>query len=62
MPCMCGADDCPKCFPSNFSRIGGKLMYTAEMSDEEFADAIQVAMENEHDAFLEQQYEREAYE
>jgi hypothetical protein len=35
MPCMCGADDCPRCFPNNFSRIGGRRVYTAEMTEEE---------------------------
>ena len=55
MPCMCGADDCPRCFPGNFSRIGSKQVYTAEMSDEEFADALQGAAENEQTLFIDDQ-------
>jgi len=35
MPCGCGATDCPSCYPHNFSRIEGRLVYTAEMNEEE---------------------------
>jgi hypothetical protein len=32
--CMCGADDCPRCFPSNF-RHG---FYIGDMDDQEMQD------------------------
>jgi hypothetical protein len=32
--CMCGADDCPRCYPSNF-RHG---RYVGDMDDEELQD------------------------
>jgi hypothetical protein len=29
-PCLCGAPDCPQCFPGNFTRIGGRLVYNED--------------------------------
>ena len=55
MPCMCGADDCPRCFPGNFSRVGGELLYTAEMTDEEFAQTLQNAAEKEQMLYIDKQ-------
>ena len=35
MPCMCGATDCPRCYPVSFQRINGRETYTAELEDDE---------------------------
>jgi len=38
MSCMCGADDCPRCFPGNFLTIGDRPVYTGDLSDEEIKE------------------------
>lgn len=35
MPCGCGAEDCPSCYPQNFTRIEGQRIFTAEMTEDE---------------------------
>ena len=29
-PCMCGAPDCPRCFPGHFVRFGGRNFYLGD--------------------------------
>jgi hypothetical protein len=32
---MCGAEDCPKCYPGNFRRIGNRLVNVSELTEEQ---------------------------
>jgi hypothetical protein len=47
MPCMCGADDCPRCHPQNGQYVGKTWLYLAE-SDDPDAD-LQAAEDAEED-------------
>lgn len=38
MPCLCGADDCPTCFPQHFTRIGGVRVFVGEDFDPKAAE------------------------
>ena len=31
--CMCGADDCPRCFPSHFNRCPDHGLYDEDLED-----------------------------
>jgi sulfatase maturation enzyme AslB (radical SAM superfamily) len=35
---MCGAPDCPYCYPQNFSTIAGRSIFVAEMTPEELEE------------------------
>lgn len=36
-PCMCGADDCPCCFPGNFRVIEGRRVYVGDLNREQIS-------------------------
>ena len=38
MPCLCGADDCPRCFPGNFYR---GVFLDDETTQEQIDDALE---------------------
>jgi len=42
-PCLCGATDCPACYPQHFRRDGGRLWYLYP-EDEDEAD-VEAAIE-----------------
>jgi len=54
MPCNCGAPDCPRCFPQNFTQVGSRRLYTAEMDDDQVetmqADQAQSMLESREEA------------
>jgi hypothetical protein len=50
MPCMCGADDCPRCHPQNGHYVGRKWIYTGDCeTDEDEDELIQAAGQAEED-------------
>ena len=50
-PCMCGADDCPRCFPENFNEEG-EYICDYEQSDDETSEEFEERMQSEHEASL----------
>jgi hypothetical protein len=47
---MCGADDCRRCNPGNFIRVGKRQRFISEdISDEEFEEAQESEKQAEFD-------------
>ena len=54
-PCLCGADDCPRCFPAHFDRKGRYIddeYDPTDVDDREFEDDDKAFGDNPDDDYI----------